>query len=40
VSKTVVSDMVSEPAGGVMTPSKFEMLEPAPEIAKFAKPIP
>ncbi len=40
VSKTVVSDMVSEPAGGVMTPSKFEMVEPAPEIAKFAKAIP
>ncbi len=40
VSKTVVSDMVSEPQGGVMSLAKLEQLEPAPEIAKFAKPIP
>jgi hypothetical protein len=40
VSKTVVSDMVSEPSGGVMAPTKFEVLEPSPEPAKFAKPIP
>jgi hypothetical protein len=40
VFKTVVSDMVSEPAGGVIAPTKFEMLEPAPEPAAFAKKIP
>ncbi len=40
VSKTVVSDMVSEPQGGVMSLTKLEQLEPAPEPAKFAKAIP
>jgi hypothetical protein len=35
IAKTVVSDMVSEPAGGVITPTKIDVLEPAPEIAKF-----
>src|SRR5450432_3520461 len=40
VAKTVVSDMVSEPVGGVMALQKLETLEPAPEPAKFAKPIP
>jgi len=39
-SKTVVSDMVSEPSGGVIAPTKVEVLEPAPEIAHFAKAIP
>jgi len=36
VAKTVVSDMVSEPSGGVITPTKIETAEPAPEFAKFA----
>lgn len=36
IAKTVVSDMVSEPSGGVITPSKVETLEPAPDLAKFA----
>jgi hypothetical protein len=40
VAKTVVSDMVSEPTGGVMALQKIDTLQPAPEIAKFAKPIP
>ncbi len=40
VSKTVVSDMVSEPQGGVMSLQKFEVQEPAPDIAQFAKKIP
>jgi hypothetical protein len=40
VAKTVVSDMVSEPSGGVMALAKLEVLEPAPEVAHFAKPIP
>jgi hypothetical protein len=40
VGKTVVSDMVSEPIGGVLALQKMEELEPAPEPAKFAKPIP
>jgi hypothetical protein len=40
VAKTVVSDMVSEPTGGVMALQKMDTLQPAPEIAKFAKPIP
>ena len=40
VAKTVVSDMVSEPTGGVMALQKMEMLEPAPDVAEFAKPIP
>jgi hypothetical protein len=35
IAKTVVSDMVSEPSGGVITPTKIDVLEPAPEIAKF-----
>jgi hypothetical protein len=39
VSKVVVSDMVSEPTGGVLALQKLETLEPAPEPAKFAKPI-
>jgi hypothetical protein len=39
VAKTVVSDMVSEPIGGVMALQKLDTLEPAPEPAKFAKPI-
>lgn len=40
VAKTVVSDMVSEPIGGVMALKTVETLEPAPEPAKFGKPIP
>ena len=40
VAKTVVSDMVSEPVGGVMALQKLDMLQPAPEPAKFAKAIP
>ncbi len=40
VAKTVVSDMVSEPSGGVMSLQTMDTLEPAPELAKFAKPIP
>jgi len=40
VFKTVVSDMVSEPIGGVIAPTKIEVLEPAPEPAQFAKKIP
>jgi hypothetical protein len=39
VSKVVVSDMVSEPVGGVLALQKLETVEPAPEPAKFAKPI-
>jgi hypothetical protein len=39
VSKVVVSDMVSEPIGGVLALQKMETLEPAPEPAKFAKAI-
>jgi hypothetical protein len=39
VAKIVVSDMVSEPSGGVMTLQTMDTLEPAPEPAKFAKPI-
>jgi len=39
VAKTVVSDMVSEPTGGVMALQKVDTLQPAPEPAKFAKPI-
>jgi hypothetical protein len=31
--------MVSEPIGGVLAMQKVETLEPAPEPAKFAKPI-
>ncbi len=40
VAKVVVSDMVSEPLGGVMALQKMDVLEPAPELAKFAKAIP
>jgi hypothetical protein len=40
VAKTVVSDMVSEPTGGVMALQKVETLEPAPAPAKFAKATP
>jgi hypothetical protein len=39
VSRTVVSDMVSEPIGGVMALQKMETIEPAPQPAAFAKPI-
>ena len=35
VSKTVVSDMVSEPSGGVLGYASIDTLEPAPEPAKF-----
>jgi len=37
VAKTIVSDMVSEPTGGVMALQKVETLEPAADVAKFAK---
>jgi hypothetical protein len=40
VAKVVVSDMVSEPTGGVIAYSKIEQLEPSPEPAAFAKKIP
>ena len=40
VGKNVVSEMVSEPSGGVMAYQKIEVLEPAPELAKFAKSVP
>jgi hypothetical protein len=40
VAKVVVSDMVSEPTGGVIAYSKVEQLEAAPEAAAFAKKIP
>jgi hypothetical protein len=40
VGKNVVSEMVSEPTGGVIAYQKLEVLEPAPELAKFAKAIP
>jgi hypothetical protein len=36
VAKTVVSDMVSEPQGGVMAMTKMETVQPAPEVAKFS----
>jgi hypothetical protein len=39
VSKTVVSDMVSEPIGGVMALQKYEEVEAPPQPAAFAKPI-
>jgi hypothetical protein len=39
VSKTVVSDMVSEPSGGVMSLQKAETLQPAAQPAAFAKKI-
>ena len=35
VAKTVVSDMVSEPLGGVMALQKMETVEPAPSPAAF-----
>jgi hypothetical protein len=38
--KTVVSDMVSEPVGGVMSLQKYEEQEAAPSPAQFAKKIP
>jgi hypothetical protein len=40
VAKVVVSDMVSEPAGGVIAYNKVEQVEAAPEPAAFAKKIP
>jgi hypothetical protein len=40
VARTVVSDMVSEPIGGVIGYQTVDELEPATEPAKFAKPIP
>jgi len=40
VSKTVVSDMVSEPQGGVMSLQKYEEQEAAPAPAQFAKKVP
>jgi hypothetical protein len=40
VARTVVSDMVSDPSGGVMALQKIETLEPAPDLARFAKAIP
>jgi hypothetical protein len=40
VAKVVVSDMVSEPTGGVIAYSKVDQVEPAPEPAAFAKKIP
>jgi hypothetical protein len=36
VAKTVVSDMVSEPAGGVIAMQKMDTLEPAPAPAAFS----
>jgi hypothetical protein len=36
VAKTVVSDMVSEPQGGVMAMTKMDTVQPAPEVAKFS----
>ncbi len=36
VAKTVVSDMVSEPSGGVMALQKMETVEAAPEPAAFS----
>ena len=33
ITKTVVSDMVSEPLGGVMALQKMEAVEPAPQAA-------
>jgi hypothetical protein len=40
VAKVVVSDMVSEPSGGVIAMTKMEQVEPPPELAQFAKKIP
>jgi hypothetical protein len=36
ITKTVVSDMVSEPIGGVMALQKMETVEPAPQPAAFS----
>jgi hypothetical protein len=38
-AKTVVSDMVSEPAGGVIAFKDMDTVEPAPQPAAFAKPL-
>jgi hypothetical protein len=35
ITKTVVSDMVSEPLGGVMAMQKMDTTEPAPAPAAF-----
>jgi hypothetical protein len=40
VTRSVVSDMVSEPVGGVIGFQKLDELEPATEPAKFSKPVP
>jgi hypothetical protein len=40
VSRTVVSDMVSEPSGGVIAMTAVDQLEPPLEPAKFRKPVP
>jgi hypothetical protein len=40
ISRTVVSDMVSEPSGGVIAMTAVDQLEPPPEPAKFRKPVP
>jgi hypothetical protein len=39
VAKSVVSDMVSEPQGGVVAFKEMDTVEPAPTPANFAKPI-
>ena len=36
VAKTVVSDMVSEPTGGVIAYQKLETVQPAPDMATFS----
>jgi len=36
ITKTVVSDMVSEPLGGVMALQKMDTVEPAPQAAAFS----
>ena len=38
-SKTVASDMVSDPTGGVLGLQKMETVEPAPALAAFSKPV-
>ncbi len=40
VAKVVVSDMVSEPTGGVIAYNKIEVIEPSPAPAAFAKKVP
>jgi len=40
IARTVVSDMVSEPTGGVIAMTAVDQLEPATEPAKFRKPVP